>query len=83
MSERELEALEQRELSVKEEVSQGYTEFWKRRGVTWKLVSHRRKTPPWYGKRFGCAESYGAYPSDLEPEDLIQRALTRKKILDS
>ena len=78
MTQKEIETLEKKELSLHEEVTAGWKSFWNKRGVTAKLVTPRARLPDWYRRAFCATESMGVNCGDLEPEELMQRALTRK-----
>jgi len=80
MSDNELDRLELQEKSFAELVREGYKKFWDDRGVTGGLMI-TSGVPTWYMKAYGWEDHVGVFPEWLEPEELVERAITRKKIL--
>lgn len=82
MSEEEIEVLVEKELNIKDQVDAGWKNFWAKRGITPNLVAERSRLPAWYKKAFYKQEKSYVYVSELEPEELIERAVSRKMRLN-
>ena len=81
MSENEIEMLHQKELSLKEQVNRGWNDFWERRGLTAGLCK-ADIAPTWYNRAHREEEVPYVFASMLEPEELISRAIARRKNLN-
>ena len=83
MSEDELARDDVSQVQVAERVDAGWKAFWNRRGVTASLACRdNRGVPTWYKRAYHEEDQLGVYSHMLEPQELIERAISRKTILD-
>ena len=81
MSEQEIKDLEQKEVSFTDQVDVAWKHFWNRRGVTAGL-SGSNSTPNWYNRAYHQEEQHWVFASMLEPDELISRAVSRRRVLN-
>ena len=81
MSESELAVLKKKELSFSQRVDVGWKAFWNHRGVTAGLTGSN-STPNWYNRAYHEEEQHWVFASMLEPDELISRAVSRRRVLN-
>jgi len=82
MSEDEIERDNANQEIINRGVDRGWKRFWQSRGIDAPLACKDPNVGLWYSRAHGNEDCTGVYAHMLEPQELINRALTRKKILN-